>query len=251
MTSLPGISCIICAFNEERTIGGLLSALTALPILKEIIVVDDGSTDRTAQIVRNHDRVVLVRHRPNRGKSAAVATGIAAAHHDLVMLLDADLVGVSARDIERLAMPVLSGAADVTLSLRGNSLSVYRLMGLDFVSGERVFPRAMLADRLDEIAGLPSFGFEAYFNRLLLERHLRIQVVYWKTVFNSRKAEKIGLWKGTVADIEMVADICRFIPPWEIVAQNYKLLSLTRPGRKRFARPAVSANIAGLWPWTR
>ena len=207
--------------------------LSLHPLLGEVIVVNDGSTDHTAQIVQSFDGIHLIAHTKNRGKSAAVASGIAAARHDLVMLLDADLLGLSHGNIEQLALPVLQGAADVTVSLRGNSLYVYRLMGLDFVSGERVFPRAVLADKLNEIERLPHFGFEAYFNCLLVERQLRIQIVRWENVLNSRKATKIGLWKGTRAEIGMVADICHVIPPWEIIAQNYRLLSLTRAERKR------------------
>ena len=233
MDALPKVSCIICAFNEQQMIGGLLSVLSTHPLLGEVIVVNDGSTDRTAQIVQSYDSIRLISHQTNCGKSAAVASGITAARHDFVMLLDADLHGLSQRSVEQLALPVVLGTADVTVSLRRNSLYLYRFIGLDFVSGERVFPRAMLADKLDEIARLPHFGFEAYFNRLIVERQLRMKVVRWESVLNSRKTTKTGLWKGTRAEFGMVADICSVVPPWEIVMQNYRLLSLAKAERKR------------------
>jgi glycosyltransferase involved in cell wall biosynthesis len=239
----PNISCIICAFNEEKLIGALLSMLSTHPIVGEIIVVDDGSTDGTAQIARRYGAVRLIVHATNRGKSAAVASGMEAAGYDFVMLLDADLSGLSQQNVEQLALPVLLGTADVTVSLRRNSLYFYRLIGLDFVSGERVFPRAVVAGKVDEIAHLPAFGFEAYFNRLIGERQLRIQIVRWENVLNSRKAAKIGLWMGTKAEFGMVADICWVTPPWEIVAQNYQLLSLTKAGKKRALQERQLADV--------
>ena len=230
---MPTISCIICAYNEEKTIEEILSVLLEYSSVEEVIVVNDGSTDNTDDIVRGFERVQLISHPKNLGKSAALASGIAAARCDFIMLLDADLIGLTQENIVQLTIPVLLGQADVTVSLRKNSLLVYRLIGLDFISGERVFARALLRGKIAEIARLPRFGFEAYFNRLLIEQKLRVSIVQWPNVMNNRKTKKMGFWRGTWAEFRMLADLFRFASPWEIVAQNYHMLSLASLRGKR------------------
>ncbi len=222
------ISCIICAYNEERTIGATLDALKDHPALAEVIVVDDGSTDRTTEIVRAHPHARLIVQAQNRGKSAALAAGFAAARCRYLMVLDADLIGLTAKDVGALAEPVLSGAAAASISLRRNSLLPYRLIGLDFVSGERVFPAALLAGHTKEIAELPRWGFEVYVNRLLLERGLPLAVVRWERVFNNRKRVKVGFWRGLSTEGRMIADILRLISPEEVILQNWRMLRLCR-----------------------
>ena len=90
--------------------------------------------------------------------------------------LDADLKGLRAENVSALALPVLEGVAEVTLSLRRNSLAIFRLIGLDFVSGERVLRKSLLADALAELHRLPRFGVEVFMNhRIIEERLLEVQ----------------------------------------------------------------------------
>jgi len=88
----PSLTIVIPAFNEEAGIRGALAALAAEPRLSnaKTIVVDDGSTDQTAEIARSFPRVKVIRHDRNRGYGAAIKTGIAAAESHLVAWYDAD-----------------------------------------------------------------------------------------------------------------------------------------------------------------
>lgn len=95
---MPTVSFVVPAFNEEESLPHLREVLE--PIARrfddwKIIVVDDGSTDRTAHLVEewrtNDERIMLVRQRRNRGKSAALMAGFAVAKDDIVVTLDADL----------------------------------------------------------------------------------------------------------------------------------------------------------------
>jgi glycosyltransferase involved in cell wall biosynthesis len=93
-----GLSIVIPAYNEEKGIGGVLEELSAelkaleLPVPLEVIIVDDGSADSTADIVEAHqdDLIRLVRHPQNRGYGAALKTGIDAATHPWILITDAD-----------------------------------------------------------------------------------------------------------------------------------------------------------------
>src|ERR1700688_63549 len=89
------VSCIICAFNEAPRIGAVLAVASAHPLLGEVIVVDDGSAEGTAEDVKRFPSVRLIQCEVTRGKSAAMAVGIAAAQNELLMLLDADLKGLA------------------------------------------------------------------------------------------------------------------------------------------------------------
>ena len=220
------VSCIICAFNEAPRIGAVLAVATVHPLLAEVIVVDDGSTDSTADIVRRFPSVRLITCAVNRGKSAAMAVGIAAAQNELLMLLDADLKGLASEHITALAAPVLNGTADVSLSLRQNSLLLFRAIGLDFVSGERVVRKELLSEALKEIHRLPRFGIEVFMNHLIIERRLSIAVTHWPKVTQARKTEKLGYWAGVRAEWRMIADLLRVAYPRVLIAQTYHLLRL-------------------------
>jgi len=233
------ISCIICAFNEGPRIAAVLAAASTHPLLCEVIVVNDGSTDDTADIVSRFPSVKLISYPVNRGKSFAMATGVAAAKSDLLMLLDADLTGLTAEHISALAAPVLSRETDVCISLRQNSLLIFRAIGLDFVSGERVISRELLSDALEEILGLPRFGIEVFMNRLIIARKLSIAVAHWPQVTQSRKTEKLGYWKGIRAEWRMLHDLLQVAYPFFLISQTYQML-LLRSDHANTGRPAAS-----------
>lgn len=227
-TSAKRISCVVCAYNEEHRIRNILEAVDRHPALAEVIVVNDGSTDATETLLARYPAIKVISYSPNRGKTFALSRGIAAASGDYLMLLDADLAGVSARDVDALAAPVLSGQAQVSISLRSNSLAIYRRIGLDFVSGERVIPRDLVAESIAEMQRLPRWGGEAFMNQLIIDRGLALAVVEWPTVVNVRKYAKLGRWRGMLSELAMTLDALSVLSPWGVVWQNLALLRLKR-----------------------
>jgi glycosyltransferase involved in cell wall biosynthesis len=113
------LSVIIPVFNEAPTIREILHRVRALPHPKEILVVDDGSLDGTREILRGlaGGEVRVFFHGRNRGKGAAVRTGIERARGDVVVIQDADLE-YHPRDIPALLGPIEHGEADVVYGSR-------------------------------------------------------------------------------------------------------------------------------------
>jgi len=115
------VSVIIPAYNESATVGRCVAAVYAKnPSLDlEVIVVDDGSTDETAKTARAASRpgFKLLQHTQNRGKGAAIRTGLAVASGDIILIQDADLEYDPA-DYEKLLAPIRSGKAQVVYGSR-------------------------------------------------------------------------------------------------------------------------------------
>lgn len=112
------LSIIIPVFNEEKTIKRLLQKITnvRLPdgITKEIIIVDDGSTDKTATVL---SKFQILRHQKNLGKGAAVRTGLKKASGDHIIIQDADLE-YNPEDYQRLLQPILQNQAKIVFGTR-------------------------------------------------------------------------------------------------------------------------------------
>jgi glycosyltransferase involved in cell wall biosynthesis len=215
----PGITCLIAAYNEAARIGAVLAAAAGHPLLDRVIVIDDGSGDGTAEVAGAVPGVTVLRQARNRGKTWALSVGIEAAATSHLLLLDADLVGLTPAHLTALIAPVQSGRADVSVSLRGNAPRPWRWLGIDYISGERVLPRDMLAGRTAELRALPKFGFEVALNRTILSRRARLAVVPWPEVSSPLKSAKRGFRAGIRGDVAMMADIFRTVSPLDAVGQ--------------------------------
>ncbi|MBE3577125.1 MAG: glycosyltransferase [Limnochordales bacterium] len=108
------VSAVIPAYNEEERVADTVRALLGSPLIDEVVVVDDGSRDRTAiRAAAAGARVVSLPR--NRGKSAALAAGVREAQGEVLLFVDAD-VGRSAALLPLLLGPVLAGKADMVIA---------------------------------------------------------------------------------------------------------------------------------------
>lgn len=226
------ISVVIAAYNEEPRIAQVLKVVEKHPLIDEVIVVNDGSSDKTSDVVKQFG-ITLIENEKNLGKTLSVKKGVEAARNDLIMMLDADLQGLDYDSIEKLAQPVLSGEVDWSLSLRGNSLGVMKLARMDWVSGERVIPKKLLTDPLIWSRPDIGYGLEALMNKSLMASKKTFCSVYLPSVIIINKADKIGFIKGWAAEFKMIGQISKVIHINEFIGQFIKMTYLNKKYTQR------------------
>ena len=139
------LSIVIPVFNEKATVAEIVRRVVAqdVGLDKEIVLVDDGSTDGTRDefpaIIAEHEGVPIIveAHPDNRGKGAALRTGFARVSGDVVLVQDADLE-YHPRDYPRLLLPILDGRADVVFGSRFTGSEEHRVLFFWHSVGNRV-----------------------------------------------------------------------------------------------------------------
>jgi glycosyltransferase involved in cell wall biosynthesis len=189
------ISVIIPVYNEVSTIREIVARVQAVDLEKEIIIIDDGSTDGTREqlheITLSHENVRVLYHDHNQGKGAALRTGFESASGDIVIIQDADLE-YDPREYPVLLEPILDGRADIVygsrflggphrvlffwhylgnkfLTLLSNALTNLNLT--DMETCYKVFRREVISDiqlKSDR------FGFEPEFTAKIAKKGVRI-----------------------------------------------------------------------------
>jgi glycosyltransferase involved in cell wall biosynthesis len=134
------LSVIIPVYNETATLSQIVAAVRAVPVEKEIILVDDGSTDGSREWLKTLEGLPDVRvlyHAHNQGKGAAIRTGVAAATRDLVVIQDADLEYDPAQ-LPLLMQPIIDGKADVVFGSRFVGGGPHRVLYFWHMVGNRI-----------------------------------------------------------------------------------------------------------------
>ncbi|NLX91236.1 MAG: glycosyltransferase family 2 protein [Firmicutes bacterium] len=204
------IMAIIPAYNEERTIGNVLSALKEVSLVKKIIVVSDGSTDNTVQVARSYG-VEVVELEENRGKGGALKAGLDNAKADVVLFLDADLLGLTPSHVYNLLYPVINGEADMTIGIfeKGRIATDLAQKMAPYLSGQR----ALKFHLLEQISDLDvaRFGVEVALNRFMESSKITVKEVLLRDMSHVMKEEKLGVWKGMAARMKMYWEIIKYL----------------------------------------
>lgn len=215
------ISVIIPCYNEVNTIDEILRRVNDSPVKNlEVIVVDDGSNDGTAEKLKNlptHDRFIILYHDINLGKGAAIRTGIASATGEIVIIQDADLE-YHPQEYSNLVEPIINDKADVVFGSRFTGFGAHRVLyfwhrvgnGLlttlsnmftninltDMETGYKVFRRELIQsiDIKED-----RFGFEPEITAKIAKTKCRIYEVgisyYGRTYSEGKKIDwRDGIW---------------------------------------------------------
>jgi glycosyltransferase involved in cell wall biosynthesis len=127
----PCVSIVMPVFNEGATVTEIINLVLAQPLVKQLIIVDDCSTDNTWEslqtIARTDSRISLTRHEVNQGKGAALRTGFTSVTSPFVLIQDADLE-YDPTEYYRLITPLLGGQADVVFGSRFIGSELHRVL---------------------------------------------------------------------------------------------------------------------------
>jgi len=133
------LSIVIPAYNERNTIQKAFEAVAASPYKKEIIIIDDGSTDGTREVLHeiHHPDLKIFLHEKNAGKGKAIQTGFAKATGDIILIQDADLE-YDPSEYPVLLKPIFTGKADVVYGSRFTGHGAHRVLYFWHYVGNRV-----------------------------------------------------------------------------------------------------------------
>lgn len=224
-------TAIIPAYNEAGRIAAVLATLSRIPSIDEIIVVDDGSHDGTADRVRAFPKVRLLANERNIGKGASMERGVQHAKNNVIFFCDADLIGFTVAHAEAIIRPVLDRTHDMFIGMRGNFMQrAVKLWGLN--SGERALRREVWQT-------LPSYYKYRYRIEVGLNRHVvarNPQGLGWKIFDYGQpiKESKYGILKGTILRWWMNFDVlCAYLfYPFMAVWKKDAQLAEERVGQK-------------------
>ncbi len=203
------IAAIIPAYNEEKTVAKVVNTVVLMPEIDEVIVINDGSRDRTAERAQEAGAHVIDMEK-NMGKGAAVKRGIDSSDAEVFILLDADLLGLKREHVMSMLAPVMNQAVDMTIGLfrSGRLLTDLAQILAPNLSGQRAFRR----DLVTSISGIDMtrFGVEVAMTCYAQDNGMRVLKVLLPHVSHVMKEEKLGIIGGFISRLKMYRDIVQY-----------------------------------------
>ena len=202
----PRVTAIIPAFNEAATVAEVVKEVSANPHVAEVIVVDDGSHDGTANAARCAGARVLTLPK-NEGKASAMAHGVRAATHDIIFFADADIHGLTSEKINRIIEPVLSGRCAMYVGIRKrHSHFLNRFLRIaPVLGGERTITKE-LWNRIPRLYK-KGFQIEIAMNYYTKRFGKRMGSRLMPGVRQTIKEKKHGVVRGFFERLKMIADV--------------------------------------------
>lgn len=205
-------TCIIPFYNEGKRILPVLKELTQIKEIHEIICVDDGSTDNTADLVKeNYPNVKLISILKNSGKTEAISTGLKQAKDENILLIDADLRNLVGDEIKNAVIKMQNNPnIDMIVLRRIKAPFLMRaIRGNVLVSGERILEKIDLQKIIDELKPR-GYQLEFAINNYMMKNN---KAVYWmsSSALNTYPTMKLGILPGLVKSISMTTKILNYL----------------------------------------
>lgn len=209
VVQLPEIAIIVPAYNEEKRIATVLAVLKQVDLASEIIVVNDGSTDDTSKIARDCGAKVIDLKK-NIGKGGAIYKGTKETNADIVVFIDADLIGLKPKHVIALVDPLLKDKADMTVGkfISGRLRTDISQKMFPSISGQRAVKRSFIEAMKD--LELSRYGVELAITKYAKEAGLTIVEVPLDDLTHVMKEEKLGYSRGFLARLHMYKDMLNY-----------------------------------------
>lgn len=230
-----GVTAIVAAYNEATRIGVVLEVLTSYDGFAEVVVVDDGSTDRTGETVSQYP-VTYLRVEPNQGKGHAMDVGVLHASTATIFFADADIVGLTHEMIRETVQPVLDQSCEMFILMRNRKIYYLRMLMtfIPLLGGERALTKDLwlkLPDRYKD-----RFRIEAGLNFYAIYYGKGLKYRVFKGISQTVKEAKFGFAEGMIRRANMFRDVIS--AAWELQRRDVPATVQTR--RKTAARLAAS-----------
>jgi glycosyltransferase involved in cell wall biosynthesis len=230
------VAAVIPAYNEAPRIRKVLQALKAVPEVDEIIVMSDGSTDRTYEVACSVDGVRAFQLAKNRGKGGAMRQGAERTDAEVLVFFDADLVGLKPEHVRQLITPVCNGDADMAMGIfRGGRWATDIAQKFSpGITGQRAIRR----DIFLEIPGLDDVGYGIELAITYFVRHqgyVRKDIIL-QGITHPMKEEKLGPLRGAASRAHMYWQMWRF-------HSSYKRHGAPPPVRRPRRGPSIADTV--------
>lgn len=213
------VTAVIPAYNEEQTIAGVVKCVKSIEKIQKVIVVSDGSTDRTAEIARDCGADVIELNE-NVGKGGAIKAGINECGTEIILFLDADLIGLTEKHVLDLIEPVINDKADMTVGIfkKGRIVTDLAQKVTPYLSGQRAIKKSII-EKLHNI-DITRYGVEVALTKYVEKHSVRVQEVDLPDMTHITKEEKLGLIKGVHARLKMYWDIVKILSSYNMKKES-------------------------------
>ncbi|GIW66721.1 MAG: hypothetical protein KatS3mg095_0619 [Candidatus Parcubacteria bacterium] len=225
-------SCLIPAYNEEGRVGAVVKVAKSHPLVKEVIVISDGSVDKTAFEAKINGADKVIELKKNLGKGGAIFIGAKESKSNYLILLDADLVNLKTEHIDNLINPIIDNKAEMTIGVLANdpNQKIFPIL-----SGQRALPRKIILDNPQ--IKKSRFQLELLLTQLAKENGYRIIFIDLIGLSHIKKRSKYRFWIAIYKYIESFYSFFVFYLKrlWLYLGLTLLIFLIFYPQRKTFS----------------
>lgn len=186
------VSAIVCAFNEEELLPGVVRTLIDAEDVSEVIVINDGSTDGTSAALKalaKNPKAQIIEFPHNRGKGFALAAGISEAQSDILLFVDADLINFKKCHIRLMLSSLCDGKADMVIGQPTKNDLAKKINPFKSLGGERAVFKKDILQATEKIKN-SGYGAETIFNLFYIAQNKRVKYVHLRGILHPIKLDK-------------------------------------------------------------